>query len=768
MTTSLEERLFNAERLLAGLVRERAGMATPDDLRLLQSAGAAFARMVQQPAPAPPPAAAPVFAPPPPPATVATGEAPWFPPAPQRAAPARGPAPAYDDAYDDLVPGPRRRERVAEPSAAERWIAEKMNATPGDWIARAGMALLLFGIAFLCKYSIDRGWITPALRVGAGAAAGAALVVLGVRTHQKARAFSGLFLGGGIGAWYTATFAAYALYHLLPFPVAFALMAATTAAAFGFALWSGIEMLAVVGALGGIGTPFVLTTANPSVTGFVAYLLSILCFTSGIYLARRWRTGFAVGVVGTWVALMTAAEALPPAGQAVTARTALTVGLAAVLLAGWCVFLLPRVWTGRFPASPREQEAHAWWARAMNVPAERMRVVEGYLAVDVPYFAVWMSMGALWQLSARAGGYLGVGVVWVTALAYATLRRRQPALARAHAFTAAAAGAMTLALVSRNAPEGVIVLAVYGALLHAWARAEPLGRLTRLLAHAVMALTATAATLALATPGDLASRLALLSVAVCAYAVASERFSGVARQPRDVYRLAGHAFVALLLWALCLPLLYTGGWLAVSLAVFAAALCWLERQPNAAPVAGRPVDGAASLALHAAALVTVLGFCGQFGAGAYAWFNQRAAAELALIASLAAGAVLAVDGRRRWWLAGAGYALWLLAAADQFDGLNGAAAFTTGVWAATGLVLLLVALRRHQQGVLRVALGTLALVCAKLFLVDLASLDAIWRILVFLGVGAAFLAVSYSVRSAWLAGPAPEPDPPAKVSLAGN
>jgi len=767
MTTSLEERLFNAERLLAGLVRERAGVATADDLRLLQSAGAAFARMVQQPAPPPQPAAAPAFAPPPPPAPAAVVDAPWFPPAPQRAAAGPAPAPEYD-AYDDLVPGPRRRERVAEPSAAERWIAEKMNATPGDWIARAGMGLLLFGIAFLCKYSIDQGWITPALRVGAGAAAGAALVVLGVRMHRKARAFSGLFLGGGIGAWYTATFAAYALYDLVPFPVAFALMSATTAAAFGFALWSGIEMLAVVGALGGIGTPFVLTTASPSVTGFVAYLLSILCFTSGIYLARRWRTGFAVGVVGTWVALMTVVDALPAPGQALAARTALTVGLAAVLLAGWCVFLLARVWTGRFPASPREQEAQAWWARAMNVPAERMRVVEGYLAVAVPFFVVWMSMGALWQLSARAGGYLGVGVVSVTALTYATLRRRQPALARAHAFAAAAAGAMTLALVSRNAPEGVIVLAVYGALLHAWARREPLGRLTRLLAHAVMALTATAATLALVTPGDLASRLALLSVAVCAYAVASERVSGVGRQLRDAYRLAGHAFVALLLWALCVPLLYTGGWLAVSLAAFAAALCWLERQPHAAPVAGRPVDGAASLALHAAALVTVLGFCGLFGAGAYAWFNQRAAAEGALIASLAAGAVLAADGRRRWWLAGAGYALWLLAAADQFDGLNGAAAFTTGVWAATGLVLLLVALRRHQQVALRVALGTLALVCVKLFLVDLASLDAIWRILVFLGVGAAFLAVSYSVRSAWLAGPAPEPDPPAKVSLAGN
>jgi hypothetical protein len=545
-------------------------------------------------------------------------------------------------------------------------------------------------------------------------------------------------------------------------------MAATTAAAFGLALWSGIETLAVVGALGGIGTPFLLSTGHVSVPAFVAYLLSILCWTSGVYLARRWRASFGVATVGTCVALMAALAALPAGGAAVTARTALTVGFGSVLLAGWGVFLLPRAWPARLPAPPRERAAHAWWAGLLGVSAERVRSVEGYLAVAAPFFVVWMSIGGVWELAPRAAGYLGLGVLGVTALAYAALRTRLPSLARAHAFAGAAAGAVSLALVSRNVPEAVMALALYGALLHACVRGEPLGRPTRLLAHAVMALTAVAAARALATPGDFASRRALLSVALCAYAVAAERVSGVGRELRDGYRLAGHGFVALVLWALCAPLPYTGGWLAVSLAAFAAGLCWLERRPGPGAVQGRPVDGIAALAVHAAALVTVLGFCGVFGAGAYAWFNERAAAEMALVGSLAAGAVLAGAGRRRSWLAGVAYALWLLAAADQFAGLDAAAAFTTGAWAATGLVLLLAALRRHDQSAMRVALGTLGLVCAKLFLVDLASLDPVWRILVFIGVGAAFLAVSYSVRSAWLAGPAPEPDPPAGVSLAGN
>jgi len=771
MPSSLEERLFNAERLLASLLRERAGVATDSDLHLLQSAGIAFGRMVREPAPvqaATPVAGAepwqPRTAPPPPPHA----------PAPPRAAPVReawqADRYAGADAYieDDLVPGPRRHEPVEmEPSPTERWIAAQMKATPGDWIARAGMALLLLGIAFLCKYSIDRGWITPALRVSAGAAAGVALVVVGCHTHRASRRFSALFMGGGIGALYTAGFAAYEMYHLLPFPVAFALMAATTAAAFGLAMWSGIEMLAIVGTLGGIATPFVLSASHPSVPGFVAYLLCILALGSGTYLGWRWRKSFVVATVGTWVALGTAVATLPAAG-ATEPRIALTAGFAAVLLAGWAVFLLPRVWPARFPATAGEQAAHAWWARAMNVSVERVRVTEGYLAVLAPFAVAWPSLATAWTLSSRGSGWLALGMMAVTGLAFAALRRPHPALGRAHAFAAAVAGTLSLVALSDTVIEVVIAASVYGLLLHVFAAREPLGRPLRLLAHAILACAAMAVAEPIMSPTQPMVRLALLVVAACAYAVAAGRVSGLSRELRDVYRLGGHTVAAVLLVALCWPLAAAGGWVAVSFAAFAAALCWLEARPEgAAAISGRPVDGIAAIGLQAGALVVLWGFCGAFGAGAFAWFNQRAAAEVALIASLAAGALLAGPGRRRRAMAGVGYALWLFAAADQFAGMEGGAALTTGAWAATGLVLLLAALRDRVQTGVRVALGTLALVCAKLFMVDLANLDPVWRILLFMGVGAAFLAVSYYVRSAWLAD-APEAEPADRVSLAGQ
>src|SRR5690349_14021597 len=47
---------------------------------------------------------------------------------------------------------------------------------PGQWAGRLGITLLLLGAAFGLKYSVDRGWIGPAVRVVAGLTLGALLV----------------------------------------------------------------------------------------------------------------------------------------------------------------------------------------------------------------------------------------------------------------------------------------------------------------------------------------------------------------------------------------------------------------------------------------------------------------------------------------------------------------------------------------------------------------------------------------------------------------
>src|SRR5215212_2559800 len=67
------------------------------------------------------------------------------------------------------------------------------------WLNKLGIGLLLFGVVFLFVYSVERGWIGPWMRVGFGAAIGAALLAVGLRVYERRRAFSQVLLGGGVG-----------------------------------------------------------------------------------------------------------------------------------------------------------------------------------------------------------------------------------------------------------------------------------------------------------------------------------------------------------------------------------------------------------------------------------------------------------------------------------------------------------------------------------------------------------------------------------------
>jgi len=67
------------------------------------------------------------------------------------------------------------------------------------WLNKLGIGLLLFGVAFLFVYSVERGWIGPWMRVGFGAAIGAALLAVGLCVYEKRRALRVLlFVGFGV------------------------------------------------------------------------------------------------------------------------------------------------------------------------------------------------------------------------------------------------------------------------------------------------------------------------------------------------------------------------------------------------------------------------------------------------------------------------------------------------------------------------------------------------------------------------------------------
>jgi hypothetical protein len=97
-------------------------------------------------------------------------------------------------------------------------------------------------------------------------------------------------------------------------------------------------------------------------------------------------------------------------------------------------------------------------------------------------------------------------------------------------------------------------------------------------------------------------------------------------------------------------------------------------------------------------------------------------------------------------LAYAGLLAWIF---REFSLLENGHAFVTAVWSVIGIGLLVHGLRSNQDLLRRAGLGTLALVVAKLFLIDLAELDPLWRVAVFLVIGAGFLAVGYFLPQVW-------------------
>jgi hypothetical protein len=97
-------------------------------------------------------------------------------------------------------------------------------------------------------------------------------------------------------------------------------------------------------------------------------------------------------------------------------------------------------------------------------------------------------------------------------------------------------------------------------------------------------------------------------------------------------------------------------------------------------------------------------------------------------------------------LAFAGLLAWFF---RELVGVSNGHAYVTIAWSVCGLALLVAGLRYDVRRLRGAGLATLVLVVGKLFLVDLAELEALWRILLFLGVGAVFLVIGYFIPNLW-------------------
>ncbi|MEN9798891.1 MAG: hypothetical protein RL653_2587, partial [Pseudomonadota bacterium] len=239
-------------------------------------------------APAPVPVPEPVAAPPPEPGPAPV--APLAPVLPAEPVPEPGPAP-IPPPEPEPAPEPTPAPAAAAPIEWEKWLGVRGAAVLG------GIVLALAGLLFF-KYSVERGWLAPPVRVGMAVLAGAGALLLGEKLRKGYASTAHALSGGGIVVLYAAAWAARVLYQLIPQPAAFGSMALVTVVACLLALRHESQLVALLGLAGGFATPLLLSTGENRPVGFFGYLL--LVDAGFLYVAwkRQWRTLSSLALVG--------------------------------------------------------------------------------------------------------------------------------------------------------------------------------------------------------------------------------------------------------------------------------------------------------------------------------------------------------------------------------------------------------------------------------------------------------------------------------------
>ncbi len=212
---------------------------------------------------------------------------------------------------------------VAQPSR----LATFEQSLTSRWLVWLGAITIALAGTFLVKYSMDQGWLGPAVRVTLGLILGLILVASGewLRRRPLARALAAVqpdyvppaLTAAGLSVAFASGYTAFVLYGLLGSLFAFALLAFIAAAAIGLAILQG-PFIALLGLLGGYLTPLLVQTGPPAAWPLFSYLFVL---TAGLVLLIRiegwWKLGWmALSAAALWpffwfVTAWSAADTLP-------------------------------------------------------------------------------------------------------------------------------------------------------------------------------------------------------------------------------------------------------------------------------------------------------------------------------------------------------------------------------------------------------------------------------------------------------------------------
>lgn len=231
----------------------------------------------------------PVVTPAPPPMTPAP---PAVPPAPPPVRPSTPPLPPTEvpDVSPAFADGGEPPPAAVEPA----WSLPRLNIDWEDLVgvklfsAVAAIALVLAAVFFL-RYSIDRGWLQPPVRVAIGVIVATALLVLcEMKTAKKYAVTTNALDAAAIAILFATFFAAHALWNLIPTTVTFGFLTLVTVLAVLLSIRHESRFIAVLGLLGGFATPALLSTGENQPIPLFTYLLLLNAGLAWVAFTKGW------------------------------------------------------------------------------------------------------------------------------------------------------------------------------------------------------------------------------------------------------------------------------------------------------------------------------------------------------------------------------------------------------------------------------------------------------------------------------------------------
>ncbi|MDO4630620.1 MAG: DUF2339 domain-containing protein, partial [Planctomycetia bacterium] len=181
---------------------------------------------------------------------------------------------------------------VMEPDADREFIAAS------NWLIRIGMLILVLGLGFFVKFSIDRGWVSPEMRILGTTLLGLGMYAVGGLLWKTTLNLLGQALvAGGACVLYFSAFGTTVIYHLIPDTYGLAWCCAVTLILVVSALRWNSQLIAALGMLGAYLSPVIFPFWKDNLPALAIYLVILAL---GIWLIRRFRAW----LIPAWIALV--------------------------------------------------------------------------------------------------------------------------------------------------------------------------------------------------------------------------------------------------------------------------------------------------------------------------------------------------------------------------------------------------------------------------------------------------------------------------------